>query len=585
MSAKKGQFVVVVVTFLFVYISCASLEKSEQHFSRKGSKSCLRRCLRRQEHFPGNATRLSSCYHKCLHKKNKGAAQHHGLYRKIVNQRTRKELGIPRNVDCPDPSPSQTVDWSPQQMNVSFGKYENTSHWYVNVSWTPMNDTQGSWNATKVSLVVGTSLDPWMDDVHCSVYPKNQTFLQLNLSLYHYQYPNSIFVTIVALPYTNDYSPPPRPFNPPIPSASPTRPESACLREKSSTFQWYPDKVEVDFLQRETKEWYANISWTPLTDATVSWKGYLVTMFSGMIDHRLSSNHPKCFRVPKNQTFAIVDSSNGWEYPDELSLNVTVFPSRRTVEDMTNFYPIKTTTPDPPTTSSKTIGGTFTTTPSSEEIAKLVKIVVPIVAGVVAALVLLLLYRSWRQREDKNILKTFKYHAFLIYNTDDAADVNTILSVLESYGLKCCIHWRDFTPGKPYVENIVDSVQNSFKVIAILSRSSFPSECLTFEIQQTLKRLMHNGDDCLILIALDRDVVSNLPQAIRDRSYIDFTEIAYRSNWEKRVVEILSKGVVVEALNDSLSDTASSSESRYSDDSQRPISKSSSTGSEGTTLL
>ena len=135
------------------------------------------------------------------------------------------------------------------------------------------------------------------------------------------------------------------------------------------------------------------------------------------------------------------------------------------------------------------------------------------------------------------------------------------------------------------MENIVDSVQNSFKVIAILSRSSFPSECLTFEIQQTLKRLMHNGDDCLILIALDRDVVSNLPQAIRDRSYIDFTEIAYRSNWEKRVVEILSKGVVVEALNDSLSDTASSSDSRYSDDSQRPISKSSSTGSEGTVLL
>ena len=94
---------------------------------------------------------------------------------------------------------------------------------------------------------------------------------------------------------------------------------------------------------------------------------------------------------------------------------------------------------------------------------------------------------------------------------------------------------------------------------------------------------MDNGDDCLILIALDRDVVSNLPQAIRDRSYIDFTERAYRSNWEKRVVEILSKGVVVE--DDSLSDTASSSESHYNGDSQRPISEGSSTGSEGTALL
>ena len=50
MSTRKGQFVAVVVTFLFVFISCASLEKSNQHFSRKGSKICLRKCLRRQEH-------------------------------------------------------------------------------------------------------------------------------------------------------------------------------------------------------------------------------------------------------------------------------------------------------------------------------------------------------------------------------------------------------------------------------------------------------------------------------------------------------------------------------------------------------
>ena len=56
MSTRKGQFVAVVVTFLFVFISCASLAKSDQHFARKGSKSCLRGCLRRHEHFPGNVS-------------------------------------------------------------------------------------------------------------------------------------------------------------------------------------------------------------------------------------------------------------------------------------------------------------------------------------------------------------------------------------------------------------------------------------------------------------------------------------------------------------------------------------------------
>lgn len=42
----------------------------------------------------------------------------------------------------------------------------------------------------------------------------------------------------------------------------------------------------------------------------------------------------------------------------------------------------------------------------SEETPKFVTIVLPIVAGVVAASVLLLLYRRWRQREHKNVLKS-----------------------------------------------------------------------------------------------------------------------------------------------------------------------------------
>ena len=27
----------------------------------------------------------------------------------------------------------------PSKVHVAFGKYENTSYWYVNVSWTPLN--------------------------------------------------------------------------------------------------------------------------------------------------------------------------------------------------------------------------------------------------------------------------------------------------------------------------------------------------------------------------------------------------------------------------------------------------------------
>ena len=163
----------------------------------------------------------------------------------------------------------------------------------------------------------------------------------------------------------------------------------------------------------------------------------------------------------------------------------------------------------------------------------------------------------------------FKYHAFVIYSMHDADLVNSLFSVLESNGLKCCIHWRDFVPGKPYVDNIVESIRDSFKIIAVLSRNFNQSECCNFELQQTLARLMNNGDDCLILIVLDNEVISNLPGTILRRSYIDFTNLADRSTWKSRLVNILSTGNIIEE-DDSNSDSGS---------------RSSSTASEGTAFL
>ena len=43
---------------------------------------------------------------------------------------------------CGVSSPDRSVDWTPDVVNVTFGQYENTSYWYVNVSWTPLN---GKW--------------------------------------------------------------------------------------------------------------------------------------------------------------------------------------------------------------------------------------------------------------------------------------------------------------------------------------------------------------------------------------------------------------------------------------------------------
>ncbi|XP_074638017.1 uncharacterized protein LOC141896623 isoform X4 [Acropora palmata] len=452
MSTTKGQFVAVVVIFLFVFISCALLEKSDQHFSRKGSKKCLRNCLRRQEHL--NATRLSSCYHDCLNKKNRGAAQHLGLYSKIIHQRTRKALRIPHNNGCPDPSPSQTVDWSPQQKNVSFGKYENASHWYMNVSWTPMNDSQGSWNAIKVSLIVQSSLDSWWDDVNCSVHPKNQTFLQLNLSLYHYQYPNSIFVTIVALPYTNYYSPPLRPFTPPIPSTSraTSRPTTASTSRPTSR---------------------------PTT----------------------ASTSPPSSR------------------PTTAS---TSRPTSRPTTASTSRPPSRPTT----------------------GVVKIVAISFGVLAGLVFSLCMFFRYcRSPKPKIDRPP-EDFKYAAFIVFSFLDAEFMEKVLHFLETeLQLKCCVHFRDFAPGKPFVENMAYSVNNSYKVVVLFSNNFLTSEFAEYEMKLAIHRMVEKRDNSLVVIRIDDVEPARLPSELITKSFIDYNSYLERPFWKQRILEFFKDDI------------------------------------------
>ncbi|KAJ7382988.1 hypothetical protein OS493_031490, partial [Desmophyllum pertusum] len=73
--------------------------------------------------------------------------------------------------DCPESSPDQKVDWTPNEVNVSFGQYQNTSCWYVNVSWTPLNDSYGNWTGILVRLVI-IEVNASDFRVICSVYPK-----------------------------------------------------------------------------------------------------------------------------------------------------------------------------------------------------------------------------------------------------------------------------------------------------------------------------------------------------------------------------------------------------------------------------
>ncbi|XP_078087205.1 toll-like receptor 22 [Mustelus asterias] len=116
-------------------------------------------------------------------------------------------------------------------------------------------------------------------------------------------------------------------------------------------------------------------------------------------------------------------------------------------------------------------------------------------------LLLALIYDN-RKRGRK---ERYKYDAFISYNTQDE---HWVLSQLLP-NLECnnewtlCLHHRDFEPGRPIIDNIVDNIYQSRKTICVISRHYLESEWCSREIQVASFRLFDERLDVLILVFLE----------------------------------------------------------------------------------
>ena len=136
----------------------------------------------------------------------------------------------------------------------------------------------------------------------------------------------------------------------------------------------------------------------------------------------------------------------------------------------------------------------------------------------------------------------FEYDAFVIYSSEDADwVVRTLIPTLEEkYGLKCCVHYRDFLLGVPFLQNMVDSVYRCKKNIAVVSTHFFNSNYCGTELDYALHRLMEKKDDSLVVIKLDDVHNKKLPKELRKRSYIDYPKSTDKETWEKKLVKSLT---------------------------------------------
>lgn len=127
-----------------------------------------------------------------------------------------------------------------------------------------------------------------------------------------------------------------------------------------------------------------------------------------------------------------------------------------------------------------------------------------------------------------------------MYSNDDTDWGNGLLHLLEErHHLKCCIHYRDFELGIPFFDNMANSVEICYKIIAVFSENFLKSRYCSFELERAKYRLLNKNDNSLVIIRIDGTDCRRLPPELRQRSLIDYHNAIERPLWRRRLLNFL----------------------------------------------
>jgi len=122
------------------------------------------------------------------------------------------------------------------------------------------------------------------------------------------------------------------------------------------------------------------------------------------------------------------------------------------------------------------------------------------------------------------------YDAFVAYAIEDLGWVKeSLMPVLEGRDmLKLCIHNRDFEVGNLIVDNIVNSVTKSRKVIIVLSNKFARSTWCQFELDLILNHVIETGQRILVVVMLEeldpRYVTKSMRVMMQTTTYLEWGE-------------------------------------------------------------
>ncbi|PVD24235.1 hypothetical protein C0Q70_14705 [Pomacea canaliculata] len=145
----------------------------------------------------------------------------------------------------------------------------------------------------------------------------------------------------------------------------------------------------------------------------------------------------------------------------------------------------------------------------------------------------LVLYETFRDRSGERRRRlqdhVYNYDVFVSYAEEDLRWVQMRLmpEVEQRLGLRLCVHQRDFIPGKNIVDNIVDSVNDSKKILMVFSTNFARSHWCQFELAFCLRHVLEKGDDLIIVYLeeiLSRDLTSVMMAVLKTNTYIQWQD-------------------------------------------------------------
>ncbi|KAK7877857.1 hypothetical protein WMY93_031497 [Mugilogobius chulae] len=141
---------------------------------------------------------------------------------------------------------------------------------------------------------------------------------------------------------------------------------------------------------------------------------------------------------------------------------------------------------------------------------------------------------KYRAHQEKEGVELFTYHAFISYSHWDADWVrDQLLPALEDIRnpYRLCIHERDFTPGKWIIDNIIENIENSRKIIFVLSRHFVNSEWCNYELYFAQQRAMGKSFSDVILVVKEPIDPGSLPnkycklrKMLRTKTYLEWPQ-------------------------------------------------------------